>query len=286
MHESWIQILTYRDALDQISRKDAPLEPLARSAIGSQAERSWPQPTKPARFVYSHRLRAVYIFFQTDLRFLQFTLRPVAQQGLDESLVTADLDVQQVQNDVIAATPEAILAARDVSGIAGPDPRLLTLAEDAIREGAGAGPSGNGPEVGGNGSMKADDSTDAWRVRGLTVDDGAANAGRVSDAGVSDAGLRELDQDLRVSEQGLGVSDAGLVVSDAGLGVSDAGAPQAVPECLQGVGREEMELAFLGTGSSQPSKYRNVSAIYVHRFARGGFLMDCGEGTYGQLKRR
>jgi hypothetical protein len=59
-----------------------------------------------------------------------------------------------------------------------------------------------------------------------------------------------------------------------------------IPPCLQGVTREEMEMVFLGTGSSQPSKYRNVSAIYLHLFERGGVMLDCGEGTYAQLKRR
>ncbi|BFI40606.1 ribonuclease Z [Marchantia polymorpha subsp. ruderalis] len=59
-----------------------------------------------------------------------------------------------------------------------------------------------------------------------------------------------------------------------------------LPDSLVGLGREEMEMVFLGTGSSQPSKYRNVSAIYIHLFHRGGLLLDCGEGTYAQLKRR
>ncbi len=45
-------------------------------------------------------------------------------------------------------------------------------------------------------------------------------------------------------------------------------------------------MVFLGTGASIPSKYRNVTAIYLHRFAAGGLLLDCGEGTYGQLRRR
>lgn len=61
---------------------------------------------------------------------------------------------------------------------------------------------------------------------------------------------------------------------------------QDLPKCLQRVNREEMEVVFLGTGSSQPSKYRNVSAIYIHLFKSGGILLDCGEGTYAQLKRR
>eukprot|EP00884_Botryococcus_braunii_P017400 jgi/Botrbrau1/4343/Bobra.0232s0032.1 len=51
-------------------------------------------------------------------------------------------------------------------------------------------------------------------------------------------------------------------------------------------GRQEMEIVFLGTGAAIPSKYRNVTATYLDLFDRGGLLMDCGEGTYGQLVRR
>ena len=51
-------------------------------------------------------------------------------------------------------------------------------------------------------------------------------------------------------------------------------------------GRESLEILFLGTGAAMPSKYRNVTATYLHMFARGGMLLDCGEGTYGQLRRR
>eukprot|EP01130_Rhizamoeba_saxonica_P012824 TRINITY_DN5452_c0_g1_i2.p1 TRINITY_DN5452_c0_g1~~TRINITY_DN5452_c0_g1_i2.p1 ORF type:complete len:400 (-),score=81.66 TRINITY_DN5452_c0_g1_i2:187-1386(-) len=41
----------------------------------------------------------------------------------------------------------------------------------------------------------------------------------------------------------------------------------------------------LGTGASIPSKYRNVSATYIG-FENGGVLLDCGEGTYGQMFRK
>ncbi|KAF0917529.1 hypothetical protein E2562_020907 [Oryza meyeriana var. granulata] len=59
-----------------------------------------------------------------------------------------------------------------------------------------------------------------------------------------------------------------------------------IPCCVENATREDMEITFLGTGSSQPSKYRNVSSIYINLFAQGGILLDCGEGTLGQLKRR
>lgn len=40
-----------------------------------------------------------------------------------------------------------------------------------------------------------------------------------------------------------------------------------IPACVSRAGREELEVVFLGTGASIPSKYRNVTGIYLHRFA-------------------
>lgn len=59
-----------------------------------------------------------------------------------------------------------------------------------------------------------------------------------------------------------------------------------LPSCLENVGRDDLEIVLLGTGSSQPSKYRNVTSIHINLFSKGGLLLDCGEGTLGQLKRR
>ncbi|XP_074285342.1 tRNase Z TRZ3, mitochondrial [Silene latifolia] len=59
-----------------------------------------------------------------------------------------------------------------------------------------------------------------------------------------------------------------------------------LPSCLENVTREDMEIVLLGTGSSQPSKYRNVTSIFINLFSKGSLLFDCGEGTLGQLKRR
>lgn len=42
---------------------------------------------------------------------------------------------------------------------------------------------------------------------------------------------------------------------------------------------------MLGTGCAVPSKHRAPAAIYLHLFERGGLLLDCGEGTLGQLHR-
>ncbi|KAJ0639442.1 putative ribonuclease Z [Helianthus annuus] len=59
-----------------------------------------------------------------------------------------------------------------------------------------------------------------------------------------------------------------------------------VSRCLKNITRENVEIVLLGTGSSQPSKYRNVSSIFINLFSKGSLLLDCGEGTLGQLKRR
>ncbi|VFQ66689.1 unnamed protein product [Cuscuta campestris] len=59
-----------------------------------------------------------------------------------------------------------------------------------------------------------------------------------------------------------------------------------IPNCLENVRDDDLEIVLLGTGSSQPSKYRNVSSIYINLFTKGGLLLDCGEGTLGQMRRR
>eukprot|EP01117_Protostelium_nocturnum_P020375 TRINITY_DN9127_c0_g1_i1.p1 TRINITY_DN9127_c0_g1~~TRINITY_DN9127_c0_g1_i1.p1 ORF type:complete len:798 (+),score=134.97 TRINITY_DN9127_c0_g1_i1:235-2628(+) len=51
------------------------------------------------------------------------------------------------------------------------------------------------------------------------------------------------------------------------------------------VKKPQLQVTFLGTGSASPSKYRNVSGIFVG-LPEGGIILDCGEGTYGQLYRR
>lgn len=48
---------------------------------------------------------------------------------------------------------------------------------------------------------------------------------------------------------------------------------------------EGFRVILLGTGAACPSKYRNVTAIYIDFFERGGLLLDCGEGTLTQFIR-
>lgn len=49
---------------------------------------------------------------------------------------------------------------------------------------------------------------------------------------------------------------------------------------------DHLEFTTLGTGSSMPSKYRNVLSTVVHLPGDGYIILDAGEGTYGQLARR
>ncbi|KAM9744965.1 zinc phosphodiesterase ELAC protein 2 [Menidia menidia] len=52
-----------------------------------------------------------------------------------------------------------------------------------------------------------------------------------------------------------------------------------------GPGEAYPEVVFLGTGSALPMKIRNVSGTLVNISAGQSLLLDCGEGTFGQLCR-
>jgi ribonuclease Z len=49
---------------------------------------------------------------------------------------------------------------------------------------------------------------------------------------------------------------------------------------------EDITVTTLGTGSAIPSKHRNVSSTHLDIPGLGGILLDAGEGTLGQLRRR
>ncbi|MFS8000147.1 putative ribonuclease Z [Helianthus anomalus] len=99
------------------------------------------------------------------------------------------------------------------------------------------------------------------------------------------AGPNEIINDL-ISEIPE-ISDAAKHVSQLWEGDEELWVNQnIVSRCLKNITRENVEIVLLGTGSSQPSKYRNVSSIFINLFSKGSLLLDCGEGTLGQLKRR
>lgn len=49
---------------------------------------------------------------------------------------------------------------------------------------------------------------------------------------------------------------------------------------------DDIVVTTLGTGSAIPSKFRNVSSTHLDIPGTGGILLDCGEGSLGQLRRR
>ncbi|KAF5890065.1 zinc phosphodiesterase ELAC protein 2 [Clarias magur] len=53
-----------------------------------------------------------------------------------------------------------------------------------------------------------------------------------------------------------------------------------------GKGERYPEVLFLGTGSALPMKIRNVSGTLVNISSTQSLLLDCGEGTFGQLCRQ
>ncbi|KAL0993355.1 hypothetical protein UPYG_G00106540 [Umbra pygmaea] len=56
-------------------------------------------------------------------------------------------------------------------------------------------------------------------------------------------------------------------------------------EVLSGWAEKYPEVVFLGTGSALPMKMRNVSGTLVNISSSQALLLDCGEGTFGQLCR-
>ncbi|NXP55944.1 RNZ2 protein, partial [Heliornis fulica] len=54
---------------------------------------------------------------------------------------------------------------------------------------------------------------------------------------------------------------------------------------VPGNGSAYPEIVFLGTGSAIPMKIRNVSSTLVNTSSTRSLLLDCGEGTFGQLCR-
>ena len=130
----------------------------------------------------------------------------------------------------------------------------------------------------------AEAPTDAWRGPGVQVE----TTGRFTLVPRSQAGYiaPEVVEDDLEAEWAL-VKERGL---DAALEGVEKAKTTEVPSRLQ---HAAASFCFLGTGSAMPSKHRNVSGICLRCAAETtdgsdpgrGFLLDCGEGTLGQLRR-
>uniref|UniRef100_A0A4W3HGN6 Zinc phosphodiesterase ELAC protein 2 n=1 Tax=Callorhinchus milii TaxID=7868 RepID=A0A4W3HGN6_CALMI len=79
-----------------------------------------------------------------------------------------------------------------------------------------------------------------------------------------------------------------VVVADTDEFIKEAteipGFLERVEECKRQVDKYP-EVVFLGTGSAIPMKIRNVSSIILNIDTTRSVLLDCGEGTFGQLCR-
>ncbi|KAE8705154.1 lissencephaly-1-like protein [Hibiscus syriacus] len=99
--------------------------------------------------------------------------------------------------------------------------------------------------------------------------------------------IADAAQNVREFWQGLEGSKEVLTTSnDNRVMIEEPWLTENTLPSLENVRRDDLEIVLLGTGSSQPSKYRNVSSVHINLFSKGSLLLDCGEGTLGQLKRR
>lgn len=68
-------------------------------------------------------------------------------------------------------------------------------------------------------------------------------------------------------------------------GQEPAGMAVKTPSCISSMSPDTVAVRFFGTGAAIPGKHRNVSSLMIDMFERGGVMMDCGEGTWGQMVR-
>lgn len=92
------------------------------------------------------------------------------------------------------------------------------------------------------------------------------------------------DLDRAALEGSVAAAEAARIAKIAGNG-ADADAELDVPPGLAAMNEGDAEIIFLGTGSSAPAKYRNVTGIVVDQKDKGSVFVDTGEGTLGQLVR-
>jgi ribonuclease Z len=124
----------------------------------------------------------------------------------------------------------------------------------------------------------AGDNMMRWRLRPLA-------AAGVCRAAVPPRLVAQPLLEALAAEAGDARSLAAAAVDGWAAACAAPGLPPAVAR-LAAAGRAAApRLLFLGTGAAIPSKYRNVSGILFSAPGRGCALLDCGEGSLGQLRR-
>jgi len=115
-------------------------------------------------------------------------------------------------------------------------------------------------------------------LRDITEEDERRVKGEAEALGVFDL-LRQCEVKNLSPETGQSscTSSSDTLASDGEAAAAAAAAPPP-PELA------DVEITFLGTGSAIPSKFRNVTGIYVRlRHDGRGVLLDCGEGSFTQF---
>ncbi|XP_076460612.1 zinc phosphodiesterase ELAC protein 2-like [Babylonia areolata] len=115
--------------------------------------------------------------------------------------------------------------------------------------------------------MQQDDTEQVLKALHQQIQDAAYNSDQQETGGII---TRQLDSQADQHDSG-----ASCHVTEAGTKGTQSHQPQ----------RSHPRLTFLGTGSSVPSKGRNVSGMVVHLSDDTTMILDCGEGTSGQLYR-
>ena len=93
------------------------------------------------------------------------------------------------------------------------------------------------------------------------------------------------EAEAQINSEMKAIVDSLIKIKNANLKPEDQG-KMNYAEIMQHPGSfidpSEPSILFLGTVSMKPTQYRSASAILA--FIRGyGILMDCAEGSYGQL---
>ncbi|GMI08524.1 hypothetical protein TrLO_g15973 [Triparma laevis f. longispina] len=94
--------------------------------------------------------------------------------------------------------------------------------------------------------------------------------------------VKSKSTDIIPNMYGLSVEDKAEVEEDlAKRGFEEAAQAQVMKNDTNP--NKQPEIVFLGTGSSIPSKHRNVTSTYIN-YGRNSLLLDCGENSITQLK--
>jgi len=81
------------------------------------------------------------------------------------------------------------------------------------------------------------------------------------------------------------ISEEFKLLEHAPLRLNNEASTEEVESWKQACSHSDVEVVVLGTGSSHPSRARNVSGTLVRVPGCGSFLLDAGEGTLGTLRR-